>query len=148
MYEPFLDAGYTPADYWDYTPGMIADAVTAHTRKQERQAEKEDGIFKAFLSALYVQSMEIRDGTSSVLNPEGRLHELSYYYPGIFPPAEEAAEEAQQSEEDRILAMQKAAMDDLVYYHNRAFRAKHNTENPEVEHNDTAGTESLTVSTD
>jgi len=150
MYQPFLDSGHSPQEFWDWTPQMITDAVEAYARRQRRNVERDDAIFKAAISALYMQALEIRDGTSAVLNPEGRLHEIGYYYPDIFPHTDEESGEDEtlsQTEDDRILIAQKRAMDDFVFYHNRAFRAKHNTENPEVG-NDTTGTQSTDISTD
>jgi hypothetical protein len=132
---------------------MIADVVQAHARRLKRDVERDEVWFKTLIDMLYVQAVEIKDGTVSAFNTDVKMPGLDSYYPDLFS-SHEAEEDAETnapevrkpSKEDLLLAAQKAAMEEVVYYQNRFFRAKHKAD-PEVTH-DTTGTQGTHSSTD
>ena len=110
LYPRFLEIGYGPESFWEYSIAEIMDLIRAFQIRERRRAEEKKADLKTLLTALYMQAVQIRDAAG--FSEEKRLHPLHEYYPSLFE------EEGRQTDTDRQLQARNRRMKEFARKHN------------------------------
>lgn len=137
LYPIFLDAGYSPALFWDLGIDEVEDLIESYARRQEHEFKQRKAELKDEMMVLFNQALQIGNVVGKLMDKDVSIRPLREYYPDLFQEEEEEeaeeeenifteAEEGDEPNHKLSLELQihKANMDDFIFRHNMAMRMK------------------------
>ena len=125
LYWAFLEAGNSPALFWELSVCEANDALIGYSEELKHQQRVREGGMKDEVVALYHQAEQIANMLSRVLAGKHandvEIRPLSGYYPEWFREAEEAAEAERAAEE---LAARQQRFKAFAERHNARMRGR------------------------
>ena len=108
LYPAFLELGYSPEAFWDYSIAEIMDLMAAYQKREERRQKEKIEEFKNLAIALQVQALQIGQ-TFGGTDDQHPLKTVQEYYPFLFPKNAETEKRKYQKQLDERNARLRAA---------------------------------------